>query len=302
MEHLKINVNGTDKLASGLNKDTTVQDLKFAMLYSCDSKFNPNTIDQYGLFEQWQSNERLLDSAVKMYKIIKTWKKMPGDQLSQVKFVIKKKFKASSELTSSSKPFKFCSLSPSVQKTWNLHLIQKNKTSYVRKQLGKLNQCMTEDENRSMSSIPSTAWSSANEDSDSDCEQDNRLTRKRYASIHRINRSRNCSVKRMTPQDQLKDYDQDHQRNKLEQIKKLKNKLQTIKSELTNSNVLETKEDDMTLLKTNTMQSLELELRRLCEMKCSRLSTSDSLSSFGSVDTGIGSAFSDDDGKFETLV
>ena len=69
MDQIKIVVNGTEKLATGLTKDTTVDDIKFAMLYSTIPKFKAEMLNQYGLFEQWQSNERLLDSNVKIYKI-----------------------------------------------------------------------------------------------------------------------------------------------------------------------------------------------------------------------------------------
>ena len=126
MEQIKIFVNGSEKLATGLTKETTVDDIKFAMLYSSVPKFKAQMLNDYGLFEQWQSNERLLDSNVKIYKIVKLWKQIPGDQLSQVKFVIKQKCSSkSNENKKMSKEFKYCSLSPSVQKTWNF-LKEKN--------------------------------------------------------------------------------------------------------------------------------------------------------------------------------
>ena len=223
MNQIKIVVNGSEKLATGLTKDTTVDDIKFAMLYSTVPKFKAEMLNDYGLFEQWQSNERLLDSNVKIYKIIKLWKQIPGDQLSQVKFVIKQKCSSkSNENKKSLKEFKYCSLSPSVQKTWNENLVEKKKkSSYIQKQLEKLNKI--EDDLVSVNSIPSSAWSSGNE-SESECDaNETRTVRKRYASIKRMNRVRNSSVKRINEQEQ-----------KLNKITQLRDELKQIQNEMLN--------------------------------------------------------------------
>lgn len=305
MDNLKINVNGIVKYASGLTKKTTVQDVKFALLLSSDPHFKPNLINHYGLFEQWQSNERLLDSNIKIYKIIKRWNQMSNDQLSHVKFVIKKKISLTNKKNDLKNKYKFCTLSPSVQKTWNENLIQKNKTSYVKKQLEKLNECMIEYDNISLNSIPSSAWSTDNEDTDYDFEEGLITNKKRYASIRRQNRVRNSSIRRINQ-------DQNEQKNNLDQIEKFKKELNKIKYELfnvknKNKNDLETNRIKPYLvdeMKTNLIQSLENELKRLCEIKSiKQLSTSDSLTSLTSTDTGISSTNCiDDDYQLETLV
>lgn len=302
MDQIKINVNGIEKLASGLSKETTVQDIKFAMLYSTSTRgrLSHEKLNEYGLFEQWQSNERLLDSNVKIYKIIKMWKQVPGDQLSKVKFIIRKK--CSNKQPNSDKQFKFCSLSPSVQKAWN-----RNKCSYLKKQFENLNNNnFDQQDNFSVNSIPSSAWSSANEDSDDD--DDIQLSeRKRYASVRRSYRSRNSSIKRINL-----NFDDQEKKNKLDKLNQLKNELNQIKQELANtkqSNAdVETmknqlkKIDNLILIKNRLISSLEKELQRLSTFKCS-LSSSSSSSSISSADTGISSAHSDDDQQsLETLV
>ena len=88
---LPVFVNGKEKQATGLTKKTTVDDLKFAILSVSDSKFNSETLEDFGVFEQWQGNERILDGKIKVYKLLRVWQSLPGDQLSQVKFVIKKR-------------------------------------------------------------------------------------------------------------------------------------------------------------------------------------------------------------------
>lgn len=302
MDQIKINVNGVDKLASGLNKETTVQDIKYAMLYSQGlHKLNSQILNDYGLFEQWQSNERLLDSNVKIYKIIKMWKQVPGDQLSQVKFVIKKKC---SNVQTINRQFKFCSLSPSVQKTWNTCA---QKSSYVKKQIDNLNKKsqFDNDEIMSVNSIPSSAWSSSNEDSDVDETKD----LKRYASVRRTNRSRNSSIKRM------KQNENDF--NKLNELNLLKKELNQIKQDLIRTKQNNTddvekmknqlkKIDNLIMLKSSLISSLENELQRLSnfDLKTNKfsMSSSNSASSISSTDTGISSTHSDDETCFETLV
>ncbi|CAF0905687.1 unnamed protein product [Brachionus calyciflorus] len=344
MEQIKIVVNGCEKVATGLTKETTVDDIKFAMLYSSVGKFKVDMLNDYGLFEQWHTNERLLDSNVKIYKIIKLWKQLPGDQLAQVKFVIKQKLvnkktslsinkNQKEEETNRKKEFKYCSLSPSVQKTWNDNLVEKRisrtKSSYVRKQLEILNQKkkLSIDDNHDLQSIPSSAWSSGHE-SESDDETSNsckRIVRKRYASIKRMNKSRNSSIKRINAEQN--EIEQQEHKLKLNKINNLRNELKTIQKELLNvkqNSKLDKQEednlgsmrlklskiDDMILVKTKLIESLENELKRMNEMnnkKC-EMTSSCSSSSISSTDTGISSAHSDQEeeiisnNRFETLV
>lgn len=276
MENLLINVNGIEKFAGGLTKDTTVDDLKFVMLSATDLKFTPDMLDEYGIFEKWQDSERLLDGKIKMYKLIRSFKSFPGDQLTQVKFMIKKRIpfnkkSAPTQAKPESKTgFKFCSLSPSVQKTWNEEKINR-KTSFVKKQLATLIKTRNLDE--TITSIASSAWSSGCDELVSS-EQLNR-----YASIKNFNRVRESSIRKIS---------------KCGNVKKLH------------------LEDDVTCLKAKLLQSLEYELKQIeqqdeiCFLKRS-LSCTSSTSSLRSTDSGISSACSDDDAlycqtQFETLV
>ena len=165
-DKLPIQINGLEKYATGLTKRTTVDDVKFAMLSVSDSKFKIETLDDYGIFEKWQGNERLLDGKIKIYKLIRLWQSLPGDQLSQVKFMVKKQRKltlqpqqnqtaqlaktpklvqrdtnvprprSKTPTHASSKRYAFCTLSPAMQKTWNQEKI-KRKSSYIQRQLNK---------------------------------------------------------------------------------------------------------------------------------------------------------------------
>ena len=154
VDKLPIHINGFEKYATGLTKRTTVDDVKFAMLSVSDSKFNPDMLEEFGIFESWQGNERLLDGKIKIYKLIRLWQSLPGDQLSQVKFMIKKRKSQSHQHTAQmakvqkltcrdpnsieqsnqraktpvSKRFAFCTLSPAMQKTWNEEKIKRKTT------------------------------------------------------------------------------------------------------------------------------------------------------------------------------
>ena len=90
-DKLPIVLNGNEKYATGLTKRTTVDDVIFAMLSVSDASFMPEHLSDYGIVEKWQGNERILDGKIKIYKLIRLWKSLPGDQLSQVKFIIKKR-------------------------------------------------------------------------------------------------------------------------------------------------------------------------------------------------------------------
>lgn len=152
IEKLLINVNGIEKYATGLSKETTIDEIKLAMLYT--PGFRPDNLKEYAFYENWQNNERILEGHVKIYKIIRIWQSLPGDQLSQVQFSIRK-------------IFKFCSLSPEIQKTWNESRL-KRKSTYVKRELLKLK----DEEDRSSSRKP------------------------RFASIKRNSQSRQSSIVR----------------------------------------------------------------------------------------------------------
>ncbi|RNA22409.1 hypothetical protein BpHYR1_005304, partial [Brachionus plicatilis] len=131
MQRLAVFVNGEEKYASGITKDTIVDDIKFAMLSASVPDFTPDKLDDYGVFERCQSNEKLLDGRTKMYKIIKT---MNHEQFGQIRFLIKQKIQKK-KTNSSKSEFKLCSLSPTIGKTWNRHKAVNEKSSFIRKQL-----------------------------------------------------------------------------------------------------------------------------------------------------------------------
>lgn len=192
IEKLAINVNGCDKYATGLNKSTTIDDLKYAMLTVSSSKCSEHTtVDDYGVFEKWQGNERLLDGRVKIGKLIRMWQALPGDQLSQVQFVIKQRrtttrqqhVETAEQLSATPKAprFALCTLSPSVQKTWNYGKVERQqKSSYVRQQLRKVSTATTCEQQQQQQSNYST------DDSATTSEED--VDRRRYASIRRYHR------------------------------------------------------------------------------------------------------------------
>lgn len=91
LDKIPIRVNGVDRFATGLSKTTTIEEIKYAMLSVSEPGFRPEENASYGLFEKWHGHERLLENKSKIYKVINFWKSLPGDQLSQVKFIIKKK-------------------------------------------------------------------------------------------------------------------------------------------------------------------------------------------------------------------
>ena len=112
VETLPISVNGREKVASGLTKRTTIDDIIFAMLSVSDSKFTRDNLVDYAIFEKWQGNERMLDGKLKIYKIIRLWQSLPGDQLNQVKFTIKKRKFALADYKKAAEAQKFNSNSP----------------------------------------------------------------------------------------------------------------------------------------------------------------------------------------------
>jgi hypothetical protein len=212
IDRLPITINGSEKYATGLNKRTTIDDIKFAMLTVTEPTFKPDQLEEYGIFERWQGNERLLEGKIKIYKLVRLWQSLPGDQLSQVQFIIKKKktqqikmaFRDSNIVEQQikhnhqhvckpkqeeAKKFAFCTLSPAMQKTWNLEKARR-KTSYLKKRLAQLG-----DESTLSSSICSSS-SDVDEDLNSSENEYNKYqSNKRYASIRSINRSKRSTVK-----------------------------------------------------------------------------------------------------------
>ena len=211
-DKLPIVLNGNEKYATGLTKRTTVDDVIFAMLSVSDASFMPEHLSDYGIVEKWQGNERILDGKIKIYKLIRLWKSLPGDQLSQVKFIIKKRkqnMKLSARdtnmaekpvLTKESKnKFAFCTFSPAMSKTWNAEKAERSnaiKASFAQRQLATENTFLTV---YSSSSEQSDVDSDLNSESSDETNTDNNklVNHKRYASIKRFNRSRKSSVKQI---------------------------------------------------------------------------------------------------------
>ncbi|RNA08942.1 hypothetical protein BpHYR1_020503 [Brachionus plicatilis] len=169
----------------------------------------------------------------------------------------------------------------------------------------KLNCQFDQEDRMSMNSVPSSAWSSANEESDQD---DGCVERpKRYASVRRTIRTRNSSIKKISQNLQ------DQKLTKLDQLEQLKCELNQIKQELVkakqNSSDVEKmksqlrKIDNLILIKSSLISSLEKELQRLSSINPTKycLSSTNSASSISSTDTGISSAQSEDETCFETL-
>lgn len=203
VEKLPIFINGNEKYASGLTKRTTVDDVKYAMLSVAEPNFELDLLDDYAIFEKWQGNERILDGKIKIYKLIRLWKSLPGDQLSQVKFIIKKRKQqqppqiinklsardANVEKNKSSNKFAFCTFSPAMDKTWNYEKA-KRKSSLVRKQLN----AAVQQEN-TLLSTDSSDNEYTRDESGTESDSQNFVKSNRYASIRRFNRSRKSTVR-----------------------------------------------------------------------------------------------------------
>jgi hypothetical protein len=273
VERLPISINGCEKFATGLTKRTTVDDVKFAMLSVSDASFKPESLEDYGIFEKWQGNERLLDGKLKIYKLIRLWQSLPGDQLSQVKFAIKKRRQIPQSVSKKlqyrdanveqpkqqqqqkqeeTKRYTFCTLSPANNKTWNYEKA-KRKTSFIQKQLNRL------DAYESSSSLASSRSASpSSSDVDEDLSSENKC--KRYASIKRFNRSKKSTVKQtqqikksfielVSKQNEIIDKqlnkmaDIQDRENQHQQTKKATNLLDCLKSKYIRSRSLETNKD-----------------------------------------------------------
>jgi hypothetical protein len=299
MEKLPITVNGREKFATGLNKQTTIDDIKFAMLSVTQPEFKLHMLDEYALVEKWQGNERMLGGRIKIYKLLRLWQSVPGNQLDNVQFYIKKIAHAPhrevAKLTvrdenvpqqqvakANASKFAFCTLSPENTKTWNLEKTKRSqvKTSYVKRQLQLI---------------------ADNQESSDDVTNMNNA--ESYASIKRINRSKKSTIKKtantnenalreefidlVTKQNEIID----KQLSKLSLSSKTPSKKSTLSSKLTQSiiktskklinsidiNSKQTEEvsemnnvlckmDDMITLKTKFIESLEKELQVLDEM------------------------------------
>ena len=87
---MRIVVNGCEKYATGFNKLTTIDDVKFVMLSASDTTFRPELLDDYGFYESWQNDEILLDGATNICQIINYWQSLQFDEFTNVKFIIKK--------------------------------------------------------------------------------------------------------------------------------------------------------------------------------------------------------------------
>jgi hypothetical protein len=219
VDKLPIFINGSEKYASGLTKRTTVDDVKYAMLSVSEPQFQIEQLNDYGIFEKWQGNERILDGKIKIYKLIRLWKSLPGDQLSQVKFIIKKRkqnqptaniMKLSTrdsniteqpQLAKQSKKFAFCTFSPAMDKTWNYEKA-KRKSSLVKRQLNVA--ACGQQENTLLSQFTDSSdcdeysrdeSCSSDSSSGTECNQFAKNSN-RYASIKRFNRSRKSTVRR----------------------------------------------------------------------------------------------------------
>lgn len=295
IQNLPIIVNGVEKFASGITKDTTVDDVKFAMLCATDSSFTPDMIYDYGVFLEYQQSENLLEGSLKIYKIVRSLQ----NQLEQVKFLIKKRIsisKSKQQEKSQQKAFKFCSLSPSVQKTWNESRLLR-KSSFVKKQFEVLNQNC--DDNASLMSIPTSAWSS-DRDEESDSENRFAIVKKRYASIKQLNQARNACIKK-TSESEIK----------IQQIDQLRAELKSIKEDFKCKSSKTNQIDSNLTLKHQLIQSLEYELNQIGKLEDVKLirknlPTTNSSSSIKSTDSGVSCAYSEDEictaTQLETLV
>jgi hypothetical protein len=167
VDSLPIHINGNEKFATGLTKRTTIDDVKYAIL-SCTLNCTTEALNlnDYAIFERWQGNERILDGNLKIYKLIRLWKSLPGNQLDSVKFIIKKRKNVHMKLAHNT-------ASPSMCKTWNSN----KAANALRKSSVK--------RDKSSSSIESSNESSNDEINRYD---------KRYSSIRKFNRVKRSTV------------------------------------------------------------------------------------------------------------
>jgi hypothetical protein len=298
MEKLPITVNGREKFATGLNKQTTIDDIKFAMLSVTQPEFKMQMLNEYAIVERWQGNERMLDGRIKIHKLLRLWQSVPGNQLEHVQFYVKKIARAphteAAKLTvrdenvparpaKDNARFAFCTLSPDMAKTWHVEKAKRGqaKSSYVKRQLQLIaDKCDAHESSDDGENAESPAES--------------------YASIKRTNRSRTCTIQKTSNESRLRAEFIDLVNKQNEIIAKQLNKLAlattrprkpTLSSKLTASivktskrlinsidiNTKQTEEvaemsnvlskmDDMITLKTKFIESLEHELKVLDEM------------------------------------
>ena len=177
VDSLPIHINGNEKYATGLTKRTTIDDVKYAIL-SCtiNCTFDALNLNDYAIFERWQGNERILDGNIKIYKLIRLWKSLPGNQLDSVKFIIKKR-KNIQTITNTHK-LAHNTASPSMCKTWN-----SNKAANA------LRKSSTKRDKSSSSSVESS-----NEESSNNSDDPINRYEKRYSSIRKFNRAKRSTV------------------------------------------------------------------------------------------------------------
>lgn len=276
MHRVAIFVNGLEKYASGITKDTTVDDVKFAMLSSSVPDFTPDKLNDYGVFEQCDSHEKLLDGRVKMYKILK---KLNNQQVDQLRFFIKQKLQKKKtqnliDCEQDKSSFKLCSLSPTIRKTWNQQKALSTKSSFVKKQLKQLTS-QTEPIND------------------------------RFASIRQLNKSKKSTIVKTNFKLE----------NQLEKITELKYKMKTMQNKIKDNlckqkcEIFDENDDDTFCLKKKFLESLESELKKLDKQTIEKKFNSSS--SIVSVDSGLSSCYGSSDDEddlfyklstFETLV
>ncbi len=181
-------INGKEKVASGLTKRTTINDIKYALL-SVSEKDHFN-IDDYGIFENWQDNERILDGNLKIYKLIRLWKSLPGNQLANVKFVIKKRksLSALADITNKQKGQK----SPSQNKSWAKSRVLRNKQQQAQEK--HTNSESTDDDIDTLRADIDNKRQQIRSRSRSTRPQQQQQTR--YSSVKRTNRTRTSTIRK----------------------------------------------------------------------------------------------------------
>ena len=172
IDSLPIQINGNEKFATGLTKRTTIDDVKYAIL-SCTLNCTTEALNlnDYAIFEKWQGNERILDGNIKIYKLIRLWKSLPGNQLDAVKFIIKKRKNIQNIIKQIHN-----TASPAMNKTWNSN----KAANALRKSSVKRDE------------------SSSTRESSTDASDNEELTAtrydKRYSSVRKFNRAKRSII------------------------------------------------------------------------------------------------------------
>lgn len=206
IDNLPIQINGNEKYATGLTKRTTIDDVKYAIL-SCTMSSNDGfNLNDYAIFEKWQGNERILDGKLKIYKLIRLWKSLPGNQLENVKFIIKKR-KSYNQIQQNYNQYILKqqqlvhnTASPAMNKTWNSN----KAANALRKSSRKLSTrdvpSLSHSRSASSSSLSSVSDNeeklvgTSNDSSENDEVFGLNRYDKRYSSIKKFNRSKKSTV------------------------------------------------------------------------------------------------------------